>query len=91
MQVKYGVDTDGDLLANQYVTADNVTNWDTVVSINLAVLVRSIDETGVEKDKQTYKLLGGAGATGGGTYGPFNDRRQRAIFTTTITLRNGTT
>jgi type IV pilus assembly protein PilW len=91
MQVKYGVDTDGDLLANQYVTADNVTDWGTVVSINIAVLVRSIDETGVEKDKQTYKLLGGAGATGGGTYGPFNDRRQRAVFTTTITLRNGTT
>jgi type IV pilus assembly protein PilW len=90
MQVKYGVDTDGDLLANQYVTADNVADWGTVVSINLAVLVRSIDETGVQKDKQTYNLLGGAGAAGG-TYGPFNDRRQRAIFTTTITLRNGTT
>ncbi len=90
MQVKYGVDTDGDLLANTYVTADNVTNWSTVVSINIAVLARSIDETGVEKDKQTYNLLGGA-AAGGGTYGPFNDRRQRAVFTTTITLRNGTT
>jgi type IV pilus assembly protein PilW len=90
MQVKYGVDTDGDLLANQYVTADNVTDWGTVVSINLAILARSIDETGVEKDKQTYKLLGGA-ASGGASYGPFNDRRQRAIFTTTITLRNGTT
>jgi type IV pilus assembly protein PilW len=91
MQVRYGVDTDGDLLANQYVTADNVTNWGTVVSINIAVLARSIDETGVEKDKQKYNLLGGAAVVGGASYGPFNDRRQRAVFTTTITLRNGTT
>jgi len=90
MQIKYGVDTDGDLLADQYVTADNVADWGTVVSINLAILVRSIDETGVEKDKQTYNLLGGT-AAGGGTYSGFNDRRQRSVFTTTITLRNVTT
>ncbi|MBS0418890.1 MAG: PilW family protein [Proteobacteria bacterium] len=90
MQIKYGVDTDSDLLADQYVTADNVTDWGSVVSINLAILVRSIDQTGVEKDKQTYKLLGGT-AAGGGTYSGFNDRRQRSVFTTTITLRNVTT
>jgi len=90
MQLLYGVDTDGDQLANSYQKANAVADWSTVVSVNIAVLARSIDETGVEKDKQTYKLLGGA-ANNGADYGPFNDRRQRQIFTTTITLRNATT
>lgn len=84
MQLKYGVDTDGDFLANSYVTADLVTDWTKVVSINLAILVRSVDQTGVETDKQTYSLLGTS-------YGPFNDRRSRSVYTTTISLRNDTT
>jgi type IV pilus assembly protein PilW len=88
MQVKYGVDSDADLLANSYVTADAVTNWSNVVSINLAILVRSIDQTGVELDKRTFHLLDTAASS---KFGPFNDRRQRSVFTTTITLRNGTT
>jgi type IV pilus assembly protein PilW len=84
MQVLYGVDTDADLLANSYVTADAVTDWSAVVSVNLAVLAESIDQTGREIDKRTYSLLGT-------NFGPFNDRRQRSVFVTTITLRNGTT
>lgn len=84
MQVKYGVDTDGDFLANSYVTADAVTDWTKVVSINLAILIRSVDQTGVDKDSRTYTLLDT-------TYGPFNDRRTRAVYTTTISLRNDTT
>jgi type IV pilus assembly protein PilW len=90
IQLVYGVDTDGDLLANSYQKANAIADWGTVVSVNIAVLSRSIDETGTAVDKQTYKLLGGT-AGNGRDYGPFNDRRQRAIFTTTITLRNGTT
>ena len=84
MQLKYGVDTDGDFLANTYVTADAVTDWTKVVSINMAILVRSIDQTGVEADNKTYKLLDT-------NYGPFNDRRSRSVYTTTISLRNDTT
>ena len=41
---------------------------------------------GTAKDTQTYHLLGGA-ASSGADIGPFNDRRQRSVFTTTITLR----
>jgi type IV pilus assembly protein PilW len=88
LQVKYGIDTDNDLQADQYVTADAV-GANRVVSINLAILVRSIDEYGSVTDTKTYTLLSSA-ATGGGTYGPFNDRRQRSVFTTTIALRNVT-
>ncbi len=87
MQLKYGVDTNQDFLADKYLTADAVTAgnyWPNVVSVNIAILVRSVDQTGVETDKQTYSLLGT-------NFGPFNDRRHRSVFTTTITLRNDTT
>jgi len=90
MQLVYGVDTNLDLLADVYQKANAVTDWSKVVSVNVAVLARSIDENGVGKDKQTYLLLGGT-AGNGANYGPFNDRRLRAVFTTTITLRNSTT
>lgn len=95
MQLRYGVDTTNNpnMLADKYMTADAVNAgayWGNVVSVNMAVLVRSIDEYGVEKDTKVYKLLGGA-AQGGADIGPFNDRRSRSVFTTTFTLRNDTT
>jgi type IV pilus assembly protein PilW len=83
LQLRYGVDTDDDLLVNEYRVASAVTDWRKVVSLSMAVLVRSPDEAGVERDNRTYNLLGT-------TFGPFNDRRQRAVFTTTVVLRNRT-
>lgn len=86
LQVRFGVDTDGNLLADQYVTANTVNaagQWDRVVSIEIAVLVRSPTETGTTVDERTYTLLDQ-------DVGPFNDRRQRAVFTTTVVLRNRT-
>ncbi len=50
----------------------------------MSVLVRSEVESGVEADNRTYSLLGADGAT----LGPFADRRQRAVYTTTVVLRN---
>jgi len=87
MQIRFGVDTDNNLVVNEYVTADDVDagdNWGNVISISIAILVRSDQETGVELDGGTYDLLGTV-------LGPFNDRRQRSIYTTTIALRNGAT
>jgi type IV pilus assembly protein PilW len=84
LQVRFGVDTDNNLQADVYQTADAVNaanNWPRVVSVEVAVLVQSPQETGPEKDSRTYNLLGT-------NLGPFNDRRQRAVFTTTVVLRN---
>jgi len=85
LQVRYGIDTDNNLQADTYVTADAVTTaqWNQVISVELAVLVRSPLETGPDIDKRKYNLLGTP-------VGPFNDRRQRAVFTTTVVLRNRT-
>ena len=85
LQVAYGEDTDADRVANDYFSADAVADWNTVISVNLAMLVRS-EETGNEVDESTFQLL--EPALGGMTLGPYDDRRQRMLFTTTATLRN---
>jgi type IV pilus assembly protein PilW len=86
MQVRYGVDTDGDLLANSYTTADLVSNWGQVVSVNVWLLVRSVDDSPTEARNTTYTLSPNNSSV---SYN-FTDGRQRSIFTTTITLRNWT-
>jgi type IV pilus assembly protein PilW len=85
MQMLYGQDTDGDRLVNAYVKADAVTNWNNVISVTFAMLIRSVEPNAPEKDTRTYTLLPGT------TAGPFNDRYERTMYTTTVTLRNTTT
>jgi type IV pilus assembly protein PilW len=84
MQIEYGVDTNGDRLVDEYRKAKDVgaDDWRNVIVVKLALLVRSVEETGVEPDGKTYTLLDDT------KLGPFNDRRQRTILTTTVTLRN---
>lgn len=81
MQVLYGVDTSADRVPDAYVAASGVTNWDNVVSMQIAVLVRSEQEYGNDVDDRTYALLDA-------NVGPFNDRRLRSVFTTTVAVRN---
>jgi type IV pilus assembly protein PilW len=87
LQVLYGVDTNNDLLVDQYDTAAAVNaanNWNRVIALTLSILVRTENETNFDTDARTYNLLGQV-------KGPFNDRRQRSVFTTTVVLRNRTT
>jgi type IV pilus assembly protein PilW len=85
LQAKYGVDTNGDLLVDDYVTADSVTNWNNVIAISIAIVVRSPEEVNPDKiPTQRFNLLGT-------NYDSPSDRRARAFFTTTVTLRNRTT
>lgn len=85
MQIAYGVDTTGDRIADAYQAATAATNWDNVLSVKIALLIRSAEQGGTV-DGKTYALL--PAATGGRTFGPYNDRRMRMVFTTTIALRN---
>lgn len=79
LQVTYGVDNDGDRQAEEYATADGVTDWGAVVSVRLSALVRSIQDN-VAENNQTYSFNGiDVRAT---------DRRLRQAFSTTVTLRN---
>lgn len=82
MELRFGVDTTGDRVADTYSTADAVgANWPNVISVSLALLVRSPDEYGTERDAATYTLLDK-------TYTAPSDRHVRQVFVTTATLRN---
>jgi len=84
MELQYGVDTDGDAIVNEYDNADAVTNWSSVVSVRVAILVRSTQANSPETDKKKYTLLNQVVPA-------FADHYQRSVYTTTITLRNRTT
>jgi type IV pilus assembly protein PilW len=58
-------------------------DWDNVVSVRVALLVRSLSEYGTDTDQGTYQVLDQTVATPG-------DRHMRQVFTTTVTIRNVT-
>ncbi|HKU15854.1 MAG TPA: PilW family protein [Steroidobacteraceae bacterium] len=84
LEFQYGVDTvGGDGRIDQYVTANAVTNWEEVISVRVALLARATEAYGRDLDRRTYVLFDGTAAIG-----PFNDRFERRVFTTTVALRN---
>jgi type IV pilus assembly protein PilW len=88
MQILYGEDLNGDLVADRYVapeiTAANTAN---VVSVRVALLFETPTESSKAiPDAQTYDMLGDSSVV----EGPFNDRRIRRVVATTINLRNRT-
>ena len=86
MQIIYGVDNDADLIPNGYVNATGVAGaggWANVVSVRIAILVRTDSNPNNEIDSNTYNLLG--------TVIPAaNDQRRRRVFSTTVEIRNRT-
>jgi type IV pilus assembly protein PilW len=84
LQAVYGEDTNGDMVADVYNNASAVTNWNRVIAVSMAVVVRSPEETNPDAAPATkYKLLDTE-------YTAPSDRRRRALFSTTIALRNRT-
>lgn len=81
LQVLYGEDSSGDLGSDNYVTANNVTNWENVVSVRINLLVASLSDNVID-EPQTY--------TFDGTTVTPTDRRLRQAFTSTIAIRNRT-
>ena len=92
MQVSYGVDTDGNLSANQYKNATEVTaagQWGNVVEVRLSLVLRNLERDQAYKDIATYQLYGGAGGTGQAyTPDPSVQNFHRKVFNTTIQVRN---
>lgn len=81
IQFTYGEDLDGDGTADRYVNATNVTNWGSIVSVNIAVLVRSLAPVAVANTARSYRLSEDAIVS-------TNDKYLRAVFTSTVRLRN---
>lgn len=84
MQILYGVDTDGDMSPNSYLSTPTSgvsvkSDWDKVVSINISLLAVTLDDN-LTSQPIPYTF-------NGNTYTP-PDRKIRRVFTTTIALRN---
>jgi type IV pilus assembly protein PilW len=80
MQVRYGVDTTGNGSADAYQTANQIGNWNNVVSVRISLVMVSVENNLTVDGAQSYNLEGN-------TITP-NDRRLRRVFTRTVTLRN---
>lgn len=81
MQILYGIDTDNDNYANQYLNASAVSTWMNVVSIRIALLLKTKNEVYNFTDNQTITL-------NDVTLPAPNDRFMRMQSVTTISLRN---
>ena len=86
LQIHYGIDVDGDLIAERYVRAneisddENATTWKDVVTVSMSFLVNSVDPaTGTETAKE-FDLEG--------TTIEVNDARLRLQYDLKIQLRN---
>ena len=81
-QIQYGVDTDNDRAANSYVSGDNVTDSDEVISVRInLLLMTNADRLAVIPANNTYNLLDFSFTEPG-------DERLRRRFSTTINMRN---
>jgi type IV pilus assembly protein PilW len=83
MQFQYGQDTDNDAVisVDEYRSANLVTDWNQVLSVRVALLVRSLSEFGTDRDVVNHAVLDR-------TVAAPNDRRLRQVFSTTVTVRN---
>jgi type IV pilus assembly protein PilW len=81
MQLLFGVDTSGNFSTDAYVPASGVTDWNRVVAVRIALLLRTPEEYGPQVDTEVYPVAGTL-------INPVNDRRQRRVFSKTIALRN---
>jgi type IV pilus assembly protein PilW len=82
LQVLYGENT-GSAAAPEieYRPADEVDDWQSVTTVRIALLVRSLSEYGTEVGLDNYNLLGLDIPNPG-------DRHMRQVFQTTVNLRN---
>jgi type IV pilus assembly protein PilW len=78
IQAFFGIDTDADKIANQYLIASSVTDWTQVVSVRIHVLARSISQTATQATPFRYL---------GNTWTP-TDRYLRKEFISTVKIRN---
>ena len=70
IQFLYGVDTNNDTVADQFLNAGNVTNWDLVTTVSIDMIIRSPTQDLTISDTATYNLAGGAAAAGGINFTP---------------------
>lgn len=84
MQILYGEDINGDLVADRYVTISDVASSDNIITARVALLFQTPgSQAAVTPDTTTYNL-------NGTLLGPYNDRRIRRLLILNLNLRNRT-
>ena len=87
MQLEYGLDSDGDGVADSYTPRVNDTEWGNVVSVKLHLLARTLSPSMGYTDSKTYVL--GANENGQqNVISAANDKYKRHVFTSLIGLPN---
>jgi len=81
MQVLYGVAAGTQQRVGSYVTAASVGNWDNVISVRIAMLLRSGDRVVDTQETRTVNLVGTKVTSE-------SDRRTRLVSISTIGIRN---
>lgn len=81
LQFRFGIDLDEDGSIDRYLDANDISDWDKVDTIQVAILLKSQLAVRQASDTSSYDLLGI-------THGPFNDKYLRTIYQTTTQLRN---
>lgn len=81
MQILYGLDTNSTQTVSKYVTADQVPDFNTVMSVKVALLAASPPGSAKSAVAATYTLLGTT------VTAPI-DTRERKVFEETIAVRN---
>ncbi|HEY4365984.1 MAG TPA: PilW family protein [Steroidobacteraceae bacterium] len=80
LQIRFGVDTNADRIVDTYTTANLVTDWGNVISVQVGLLVRSLEQYGNNPDIEHDVL--------GVLIPAASDNRERLVFTSTAALRN---
>lgn len=89
LQVTYGVDSDGDLSAEEYRTADQITgniSWTDVISVRISMVMININPD--NDDTDTNLALGDGQYFLEGAQVTPNDGRLRRVYTQTFMLKN---
>jgi len=89
LDLLYGVDNDGDGAVDSYLRADQIdaAQWDSVVSVRVAVLAVSPEAVTVANSQAVF-LRDADGDSVVDAQPVRNDRRLRQVFSTTVSLRN---
>lgn len=82
MQIRYGVDSNGNKRVNAYVTANNVDNWDEVIAVRVSLLARSEHNNILSDPIKNIPFNGSSFNAAEG------DLRMYQAFTTTVGIRN---
>lgn len=82
LQILYGENSAGSNAADTYLPADEVTDWEDIVSVRFSVMTRSPDEVLEDENNRSFDMLGSEV-----TQANNGDRRVRLISVGTTALR----